>query len=76
MGKSKIFVIKKKIKYNETYATPKTHLANVFVTSGNDFHASQAIFFPRPQKDDTVSHPVNANQNSNPEQSSFLKLPK
>ena len=45
-----------------------THLENTFVASGYDFHASQAIFFPRPQKDETVSHPVDANQKSSPEQ--------
>jgi hypothetical protein len=33
-------------------------LLNASVTSGYDFHASQADRFPFPKKQDTVSHPV------------------
>ena len=39
---------------------------NVSATCGNEFHASQAVFFPIPWKQETVSHPVMACRNGKP----------
>ncbi len=33
---------------------------NAVVTSSNMFHVFHIVFFPRPAKHDTVSHPLNA----------------
>lgn len=44
----------------------KVYLTKVSVIPGYDFQTSQLIFFPLPQNDETVSHPVNAYQKRNP----------
>ena len=50
------------------------NLQNTRVTVKNDFHVSKAVFLPRPQNADTVSHPVTAWKKGKPVHMLGLRL--